>query len=72
MPGFEKQVVINVDSKNPIVLRQSEFNEKRGIDIRRFFYTDANEMKPTKKGIWLGLNQCRQVLKSLEELLPAE
>ncbi len=72
MSNFDREIVINPDSRSPIVVRQSEFKGRRGIDVRKFYYDADMEMKPTQKGVWISVELWPEVLAAIQELLPTE
>lgn len=44
-------IILNEDSRKPIVIQHREDYGPVGIDIRQHYYDDADEMLPTKKGV---------------------
>lgn len=56
-----------------IVVQWSEFNGRLGMDIRKFYQDkETGEMKPTKKGIWIGEDQVGEVFTAFQDLLMEE
>lgn len=72
MPGFDREIVINPDARSPIVVRQSEFKGRRGIDVRKFYYDAEMELKPTQKGVWISVELWPEILAAVRELLPPD
>jgi len=72
MSEFDRQIVINADSRSPIVVRQSEFKGRRGIDVRKYYYDLEMELKPTQKGVWISVELWPEVLAAVQQLLPPD
>jgi len=61
--------VINPESMNPIVVAKSEFRGYEGIDIRKFYYDDEGELRPTRKGIWIRVELIDDIIEAIQEEL---
>ncbi len=55
---------VNEGIKEPIFLSLTEFKDTKYLDVRKY-YKDADEWKPTRKGITLNHSQIENLVDSL-------
>lgn len=66
----ELQSVVGRSSEGAIIVRYSAFEDRQGIDIRKYFQpADTDELKPTRKGIWIPLSQCHDILEAFRNIV---
>jgi len=61
--------VISPDSMNPIVVSRSVFRGHEGIDIRKYYYDETGELRPTRKGIWIRVELIEEIIEAIQEEL---
>lgn len=70
MANLRSDAKVVENGKGAIVVQWSEFKGRKGLDIRKF-YTDreSGELKPTRKGIWIGEGQVNDVFNAMQDLI---
>ena len=60
--------VLEKNSRESLVINQSEFKGVKLVDIRVFYKDENNDLKPTKKGVSVRLEQLDALIKALSEV----
>lgn len=70
---FEQKTVLNPEHDSPVVVSRSTYRGTERLDIRRYYYTQSGELKPTRKGVSLTLEDglAAQAVAELVKLLEA-
>ena len=63
--------VLEKNSRESLVINQSEFKGVKLVDIRVFYKDENNDLKPTKKGVSVRLEQLDALIKALSDLSEA-
>ena len=58
---------IEKDYFNALVIQKTEYKGKKFLDLREHYYDDNGELKPTKKGITLNLDNIDKVIEFMQE-----
>ena len=58
-------IVLEKNSRESLVINQSEFKGVKLVDVRVFYKDDAGDLKPTKKGVSVRLEQLDALIKAL-------
>ena len=58
-------IVLEKNSRESLVINQSEFKGVKLVDIRVFYKDEAGDLKPTKKGVSVRLEQLDALIKAL-------
>ena len=66
-----ERVVVKKNSRESIVISENSFNGREFIDLR-VFYEDADELKPTKKGVAISVDKLSEVIAGLQTMLPVK
>ena len=61
-------IVLEKNSRESLVINQSEFKGVKLVDVRVFYKDEAGDLKPTKKGVSVRLEQLDALIKALSEL----
>jgi len=62
---MSERVVIKKNSRESIVISQTEFKGNDLVDIRTFFANGEGELSPTKKGITVRLEKLDELASTL-------
>ena len=65
---MSERVVIKKNSRESIVISQTEFKGNDLVDIRTFFTNGVGELSPTKKGITVRLEKLDELVAALSAL----
>ena len=65
---MSERVVIKKNSRESIVISQTEFKGNDLVDIRTFFTNGEGELSPTKKGITVRLEKLDELVATLSAL----
>ena len=57
--------VLEKNSRESLVINQSEFKGVKLVDVRVFYKDEAGDLKPTKKGVSVRLEQLDALIKAL-------
>ena len=60
--------VLEKNSRESLVINQSEFKGVKLVDVRVFYKDENGDLKPTKKGVSVRLEQLDALIKSLSEV----
>ena len=60
--------VLEKNSRESLVINQTEFKGVKLVDVRVFYKDEAGDLKPTKKGVSVRLEQLDALIKALSEL----
>ena len=60
-----KQFGLIEKKRNPIVIRAMDVDGNKFLDIRKMYYDDADELKPTPKGIMIKGEDAEQIIDIL-------
>ena len=60
--------VLEKNSRESLVINQSEFKGVKLVDVRVFYKDENGDLKPTKKGVSVRLNQLDALIKALSEV----
>ena len=60
--------VLEKNSRESLVINQSEFKGVKLVDVRVFYKDENNDLKPTKKGVSVRLEQLDALIKALSEV----
>ena len=60
--------VLEKNSRESLVINQSEFKGVKLVDVRVFYKDENGDLKPTKKGVSVRLEQLDALIKALSEL----
>ena len=60
--------VLEKNSRESLVINQSEFKGVELVDVRVFYKDENGDLKPTKKGGSVRLNQLDALIKALSEV----
>jgi len=63
--------VLEKNSRESLVINQSEFKGVKLVDVRVFYKDENGDLKPTKKGVSVRLNQLDALIKALSEVSAA-
>ena len=63
--------VLEKNSRESLVINQSEFKGVKLVDVRVFYKDEAGDLKPTKKGVSVRLEQLDALIKALSDLSAA-
>ena len=58
-------IVLEKNSRESLVINQSEFKGVKLVDIRVFYKDEAGDLKPTKKGVSVRPEQLDALIKAL-------
>ena len=58
-------IVLEKNSRESLVINQSEFKGVKLVDVRVFYKDEAGDLKPTKKGVSVRLEQLDALIKAL-------
>ena len=59
--------VLEKNSRESLVINQSEFKGVKLVDVRVFYKDENADLKPTKKGVSVRLEQLDALIKALSE-----
>ena len=59
--------VLEKNSRESLVINQSEFKGVKLVDVRVFYKDENGDLKPTKKGVSVRLEQLDALIKALSE-----
>ena len=62
--------VLEKNSRESLVINQSEFKGVKLVDVRVFYKDENGDLKPTKKGVSVRLEQLDALIKALSDLSP--
>ena len=60
--------VLEKNSRESLVINQSEFKGVKLVDVRVFYKDENGDLKPTKKGVSVRLEQLDAMIKALSEV----
>ena len=60
--------VLEKNSRESLVINQSEFKGVKLVDVRVFYKDENGDLKPTKKGVSVRLEQLDALIKALSEV----
>ena len=60
--------VLEKNSRESLVINQTEFKGVKLVDVRVFYKDENGDLKPTKKGVSVRLNQLDALIKALSEV----
>ena len=60
--------VLEKNSRESLVINQSEFKGVKLVDVRVYYKDEEGNLKPTKKGVSVRLNQLDALIKALSEV----
>ena len=60
--------VLEKNSRESFVINQTEFKGVKLVDVRVFYKDENGDLKPTKKGVSVRLNQLDALIKALSEV----
>ena len=60
--------VLEKNSRESLVINQTEFKGVKLVDVRVFYKDEAGDLKPTKKGVSVRLEQLDALIKALSDL----
>ncbi len=60
--------VLEKNSRESLVINQSEFKGVKLVDVRVFYKYENGDLKPTKKGVSVRLEQLDPLIKALSEV----
>ena len=60
--------VLEKNSRESLVINQSEFKGVKLVDVRVFYKDENGDLKPTKKGVSVRLEQLDALVKALSEV----
>ena len=63
--------VLEKNSRESLVIKQTEFKGVQLVDIRVFYKDAEKNLMPTKKGVSVRLNQLDALIKALSEVAAA-
>ena len=63
--------VLEKNSRESLVINQTEFKGVKLVDVRVFYKDEAGDLKPTKKGVSVRLEQLDALIKALSDLSAA-
>ena len=63
--------VLEKNSRESLVINQSEFKGVKLVDVRVFYKDENGDLKPTKKGVSVRLEQLDALIKALSEVSAA-
>ena len=63
--------VLEKNSRESLVINQSEFKGVKLVDVRVFYKDEAGDLKPTKKGVSVRLEQLDALIKALSTVSTA-
>ena len=63
--------VLEKNSRESLVINQTEFKGVKLVDVRVFYKDENGDLKPTKKGVSVRLNQLDALIKALSEVSAA-
>ena len=58
-------IVLEKNSRESLVINQSEFKGVKLVDVRVFYKDEAGDLKPTKKGVSVRPEQLDALIKAL-------
>ena len=58
-------IVLEKNSRESLVINQSEFKGVKLVDVRVFYKDETGDLKPTKKGVSVRLEQLDALIKAL-------
>ena len=58
-------IVLEKNSRESLVINQSEFKGVKLVDVRVFYKDENGDLKPTKKGVSVRLEQLDALIKAL-------
>ena len=61
-------IVLEKNSRESLVINQTEFKGVKLVDVRVFYKDEAGDLKPTKKGVSVRLEQLDALIKALSEV----
>jgi hypothetical protein len=64
-------IVLEKNSRESLVINQSEFKGVKLVDVRVFYKDEAGDLKPTKKGVSVRLEQLDALIKALSTVSTA-
>ena len=64
-------IVLEKNSRESLVINQSEFKGVNLVDVRVFYKDEAGDLKPTKKGVSVRLEQLDALIKALSTVSAA-
>ena len=64
-------IVLEKNSRESLVINQSEFKGVKLVDVRVFYKDEAGDLKPTKKGVSVRLEQLDALIKALSTVSSA-
>ncbi len=66
----EQRVVLDPEASYPLVISRSVYQGQVRLDVRRYYRADG-ELKPTKKGVSLTIEdgQAAQVMEAMAQLI---
>ena len=64
-------IVLEKNSRESLVINQSEFKGVKLVDVRVFYKDEAGDLKPTKKGVSVRLEQLDALIKALSTVSAA-
>ena len=64
-------IVLEKNSRESLVINQTEFKGVKLVDVRVFYKDEAGDLKPTKKGVSVRLEQLDALIKALSDLSAA-
>ena len=62
--------VLEKNSRESLVINQSEFKGVKLVDVRVYYKDENGDLKPTKKGVSVRLEQLDALIKALSDLSP--
>ncbi len=60
--------VLEKNSRESLVINQTEFKGVKLVDVRVFYKDENGDLKPTKKGVSVRLEQLDALIKALSEV----
>ena len=64
-------IVLEKNSRESLVINQSEFKGVKLVDVRVFYKDENGDLKPTKKGVSVRLEQLDALIKALSTVSAA-
>ena len=64
-------IVLEKNSRESLVINQSEFKGVKLVDVRVFYKDEDGNLKPTKKGVSVRLEQLDALIKALSTVSAA-
>ena len=61
-------IVLEKNSRESLVINQTEFKGVKLVDVRVFYKDENGDLKPTKKGVSVRLEQLDALIKALSDL----